>query len=117
MSNIKFEKGVSLFLALIVMAILLAIALGLSHIIITQIRMAKGMGDSVVAFNAADTGIERALVNRHNPTNLPLTTLPNGATYQVFVTASGTGGCSAPNFCIKSVGSYRGVKRAIEITY
>lgn len=56
------QKGaVSLYLALMTMIILLAIGLGITTIIISQMRMIRGMGDSVVAFHAADTGIERIL--------------------------------------------------------
>lgn len=57
----KSEKGASLYFAMVILSILLAIALGLSAILIGQTRMITGMGDSVVAFYAADTGIERVL--------------------------------------------------------
>lgn len=56
------QKGaVSLYLALITMIILLAIGLGITTIIISQMRMIRGIGDSVVALYAADAGIERIL--------------------------------------------------------
>ena len=67
MLNINMEiqnpqKGaVSLYLALMTMIIVLAIGLGITTIIISQMRMIRGMGDSVVAFHAADTGIEKIL--------------------------------------------------------
>lgn len=54
-------RGVSVFLAVIILSILLAIALGLSTILVSQIRMIKGMGDSILSFYAADTGVERVL--------------------------------------------------------
>ena len=113
----KIQKGAAIYLALVIMIILLAVALGLTTILIGQIEMMRKMGYSVIAFYAADAGIERVLMNRHNPTDIPPTTLPNGATYQVFVTVGGAPGCDAPNFCIKSIGEYKGIRRAIEISY
>jgi hypothetical protein len=113
----KGQKGVSLYLAFIIMTILLAMALGLGTIFIGQTKMIKEMGNSVIAFYAADTGIEKILVDRVSPLDIPLTPLSNGATYEVTVTAGGTGDCSAANFCIKSVGTYQETRRAIEISY
>jgi len=118
--NLKNNKGVSLYLGLVIMAIFLAIALGLTTLLIGQLGIIKGMGDSVVAFYAADTGIERILTMRDNlpePSDPPLTdTLPNGASYEVTVAKAG-GNCNADNYCLKSIGSFRDTKRAIEITY
>ncbi len=113
------NKGVSLYLALMIMGILLAIALGISAIFIGQTKMLKEMGDSVIAFYAADAGIEEVLSgDRNNPSDISETPLPNGAKYQVFVTQGGLEDCPAEkNFCIKSIGSYKETKRAIEITY
>ena len=110
-----------MYLALMVMTVMLAIALGLSSIFIGQTKTIKQMGNSVIALSAADTGIEVILLNRNNrnnPVNIPETVLSNGATYQVMVAAGGTGDCPAEsNYCIKSVGSYLGTNRAVEIIY
>ena len=112
------QSGVSLFLVIIIMTILLAIALGLSAIFLGQMVMFREMGYSVIAFYAADAGIEKVLIQREDP--LPLNgysdTLPNGSSYILSVFSSGPN-CPALNFCIKSVGTYKEVKRAIEITY
>lgn len=114
----KIQKGTSLYLSLIIMTIILAMALGLSSIFIGQTKTIKQMGNSVIAFYAADTGIEAVLLNRNSPVSIPEIPLSNGATYQVFVSAAGTGGCPAEkNYCVKSIGSYLGTKRAIEIIY
>ncbi len=109
------KKGISIYLALIIIAILLSSALGVSVIFVSQIRILKEMGNSVVAFYASDSGIEKILLNRQNPSSIPETPLSNGATYQVFV--SGGGSCGVPNFCIRSIGNYKETNRAIEITY
>lgn len=57
----KFEKGVSIFLAIVVMATLLGIGLGITSILVEQMATLRSVGDSVLAFYAADGGIERIL--------------------------------------------------------
>ena len=121
MSNInpKNKKGISVLYVVFIMSILLAIGFGLSGILVQQIKMLGEIGYSVVAFYAADSGIEKVLVDRQAPNLTPgyyNSSLVNGATYEVFVVPSG-GSCSALNFCIKSIGRYQKVKRAIEINY
>jgi len=125
------QSGVSLYLAIIVTVILLAIVLGLTAILVSQMRMVREMGYSVIALSAADAGIEAVLTNQANPTSTDAyincsSTVPgsfcplsNGAKYYLEVLESGTGDCPASvlNFCITSVGIYEGVRRAIEITY
>lgn len=114
----KYQSGVSLYLAVMIMTILLAIALGLNTLFLGQAKMIKEMGNSVLAFYAADAGIEEVLINRSSPSNIPATALPNGATYQVMVTTGGIGDCLATyNYCIKSIGIYQETRRAIEIVY
>ncbi len=114
-SNLKHQTGASLYLALLAMTILLAMSLGLSSIFIGQARTIKQMGNSVIALSAADAGIEKLLLNRNNPVNIPVTELSNGATYQVVVVACEIG--DECNYRIKSIGSYLGTRRAIEIIY
>ncbi len=60
MNNLK-EKGISLYLAVVIMSILIAVISGIGTILFYQMNILKDMGDSVVAFYAADTGIERGL--------------------------------------------------------
>lgn len=55
------QRGVSLYYAVVITSLLLAIALGLGTILISQIRGLKEMGDSVMALFAADTGMEYIL--------------------------------------------------------
>ncbi len=118
--KIKNSKGISLVLVILLMSIILAIGLGLSSIFLQEIKMTEEIGNSVVAFYGADTGIEEVLMNwrggglkdyidRYLP---PLSVHCRVDTYK-----SGIGGCTADNFCIKSVGDYQKIKRAIEITY
>lgn len=111
------QSGVSLYLSVVIMTMLLAIGLGVSTIFLGQLEVARSQGYSVIAFYAADAGIERILVNRANPSSISQTPLSNGATYEVFVTITGSGGCAASNYCIKSIGKYKETNRAIEISY
>ena len=114
----KPQQGISLYLGLMIMTILLSIALGLNTIFLGQTKMIKTLGNSIIAFYAADAGMEEVLMDRTNPLDIPQTTLPNGATYQVLVTAGGVGDCSSDyNFCIKSIGIFQETRRAIEIVY
>jgi len=81
--------------------------LGVSLIIVSQMKMMKGMGDSVVAFYAADTGIERALYERPEAN---FSGSVGEANYNVYYEETGS------QIKYKSIGSSRGVKRAIEIS-
>jgi len=78
MSNFS-QKGVSLYLAIMMMSVFLTIVLGMSAILFHQLKIIRQMGNSVVAFYAADTGIERALYDENNC--LLLTDTPNCGTF------------------------------------
>lgn len=114
------QRGVALYLSLMIMTILLAITLGLGAIFIGQVRVMRRMGNSVIAFHAANTGVEKVLVDRRSPNLTPdfySGSLVGGATYKVVVTRGRTVNCVAPNFCIKSIGVYQETRRAIKISY
>jgi hypothetical protein len=117
--NNNNQSGLSLFLTIIIMAVLLAIVLGLGTIFLGQVVMLREMGYSVIALYAADAGIEKVLTNRENPEPLDgdSETLDNGASYHILVLSPGEEGCQALTFCIKSVGTYKGVSRAVEVNY
>lgn len=119
-----YQKGISLYLAVIIMAILLAIVLGLSTILFGQIRTIRGMGDSVIAFYHADTGIEGRLYidkkcHEGNCEALGFVCKPScsgiadqvfeDVNYKVIVSNNGT--------IFQSTGIYKEIKRAIEITF
>lgn len=58
----KLEKGAApIFITMMVMVVSLGIVLGLTAIFIGHLRIIRGMGDSVIAFYAANSGIERLL--------------------------------------------------------
>ncbi len=57
----KSQRGIALYLSIVILAVILAMVLGLGAILFSQIRTIRGMGSSVVALYAADAGIERVL--------------------------------------------------------
>ena len=119
MSKNKHQRATTLYLALIIMTIFLAIAFGLSSIFLGQTKMIRTMGYSVVAFYAADAGIEEVLMQRNNPSSicayLSPCSLDNGAKYYIVIQPGSN--CGADNYCITSVGTYKETRRAIEIEY
>jgi len=117
MKYLNTQKGVSIYIAVMIIAILLAIVLGTGAILLGQLKMIKGMENSIIAFYAADTGVERALMDRTAPDPVYFEVLNNGAYYIVVVFDSTVPGCSADNFCIFSSGTYKETKRAIKVMY
>jgi len=111
----NYQKGVSLYLALMIMFILIAIGLGISLIIVSQMKMIRGMGDSVVAFYAADTGIEHALYDkrRKGGTGEVSGSLDANTSYTVYSNTEEGKWMSVGNF---KIGGSSGVKRSVEIT-
>lgn len=109
----KPQQGITLYLSLIIMGILFSLALGINTILLGQTKIVQDISDSVFAFAAAETGIERNLYDGSQGAG----SLENGATYFVTVFASGVGGCPAGiNYCVKSVGTYKTTNRAIYIS-
>lgn len=126
MNSKKFQKGVSIYIAIMVMFILLGMTLGLTAILINQLRMYKEIENSIVAFFAADTGLERFYYEVSLTGEIPsqyYTGQVGEASYKVeFYCGSQVSECPFPSsgrcgnyFCIRSVGTYRDTQRSIEI--
>ena len=120
------EKGASLYFALVILAILMSIVFGVSAIIIIQLKTIKEMGDSVIAFYAADTGVERTLLETRPPAeggsgatvgSIFSEILENDSEYRTEILATTSPGCSGDYYCIKSIGTYlpSNTKRGIQI--
>ena len=121
--NKKAQKGVSLYLTIFIMAALIAVVLGMSTILFKSMKMVGEMQYSVIAFCAADTGIEKVLDSDLSiGENATGTLLEGDAEWEAMVVGPGTEGwgvlCPAEvnNFCIHSRGTYKEVKRAIQIS-
>ncbi len=125
--NMEKEKGASIYFALDILAIMMAIVVGISTIIVVQLTNIKEAGDSVVAFYAADTGIERTLWEDKQGNDLepgfPGEFLDEDfnvvASYYTTVHTSTTDPltCSAVYYCIESIGKYESsdTRRGIQI--
>jgi len=57
----KDQRGIILVMTLIIMAILLSVAIGFGVVIISDIRQAASIDNSIIAYFAADAGLERNL--------------------------------------------------------
>lgn len=85
------QRGISILLAVLILAAVLSIGLGISIISVQQVKMQSEAGYSVIAFYAAENGIEQVLMATGTPPSIGTTTLSNGATYKVTVRAKGGG--------------------------
>lgn len=65
----KTKKGSALIIALLLMGILMTLALGLSNLVIREVRITTDIINSGKAYYAAESGIESALLDLHQ--NLP----------------------------------------------
>jgi len=57
----KTEKGVSLIITFFIMLIILAVVLAITTILYSELKIIRNIGNSVVAFYAADSGAEKVL--------------------------------------------------------
>ena len=55
------EKGVSLIITFFILTIILAIVLSISILLYGEIKIIRNIGNSVIAFYAADSGVEKVL--------------------------------------------------------
>ncbi len=108
------QKGVSLYLAVVIMSILSAVVLGLIALSISGIKMVSGLENSVMSFYAANTGIEHSLYNfRKQGENGEVSGLfeDEETNYNVSVDVGETVTVH------RSVGTYKETKRVIEVNY
>ncbi|MBZ9572788.1 hypothetical protein KJA17_01160 [Patescibacteria group bacterium] len=117
--NNKNQKGVSLYLTIVILSVLTAAILTMISISVSQIKVIQTLGNSVIAFYGADTGIERVLYGVYKEGYIPALgecpldyrgTLDNGASYEVCVSDESAS-------IILSTGSYKKTKRRIEINF
>ena len=117
----KAQQGISIYFSILVVAVLLAIALGISTISVGQIRTIRDMSNSVLALYAADAGIE-AVLYAHRGMDVCLPPgdpsysgfLGNGTAYEVECNTAGPN-CAGSYYCLESVGTYKDLQRAIEV--
>jgi hypothetical protein len=117
----KFQEGTTLYFAIIIMSSLLAAVFSLGTVVLIQLRTIKGMGDSIIAYYAADSGIETALYNGKSspPASIPETSAWSGgfASFETQTFATGTPECiNGKWYCISSVGKYQATERRVKVT-
>ena len=107
-------------LTMIVMGLTLMIGIGISFVHLRSIRAIEVTEDSIRAFYAADSGLEKTMLHMY-PTASPEDDedgiLQNGAYFETTIIASGDEDCGAPSYCIDSFGVYGEVKRAIRVVH
>jgi hypothetical protein len=131
----KFEKtqrGIAaIYITMMIMFVSLTMVLGLTVIFVGHLRILKGIGNSIIAFYAANTGMERLLYEdkkcrlKTSPCVAPCasdcfglvhnsnfsTTLINGAVYNAtFSLRDGIGH-------FESIGTFGGARRAVRATH
>lgn len=113
------QEGVSLYLTMVILSVLMAVILTMISMAVSQIKVIHTLSDSIIAFYAADSGIERILYAVFQEGYEPQkntcppaysSTLENGAFYEVCVS-------DKSDSTIFSTGTYKKTKRRIEITF
>lgn len=98
------------------MSALLSVAFGLSRLSLGEIKLSRDTPISLVAYYAAETGVEcQMFADRIGGVTCGTEASPMCLSTNVCVktTADGT----TPSRVIQSTGSYKDVRRAIELTY
>lgn len=114
----KNKKGASLLLTILIMSAVLAIAMGISKLSLSEIKLSRELPQSFVAYYAAEAGIEEGLyadLVTANPQGTASNfngSLNESATYEVEFDGI------SPARTIRSNGIYQNkTARAIELTY
>lgn len=108
------QKGVVLYIVLLILSIFTTVILTLTSVSVSQTKIAWQAGESVKAFSGADSGVERALYNirkLEDFANISITYLSNGESYVVNLVYTST------TATIKSNGAYKTARRTIEAKY
>jgi len=103
-----------------------SIAFGMSAVSVGRVKSLHNIGNSIVAFYAAETGIERGLREAVDGSySIPHDYLdldgdgvegPDDAIYQVQGLNNGEGNCPVTySFCLKSKGIYKDSSRSIQV--
>ena len=107
----KKQSGIALLLTIIILSAVTLIAVLIADIVIVQLKLAKDIGDSQAAIYAADSGVEWQLYQIRKGVSVSSPVMSNGAIVETTVVGA------APNFTIKSLGSYQSVKRQFEVSF
>ena len=107
------EKGIAVLMTMAIISVVMLIAVFVANVVVTQLKLASDIADSITAIYAADSGVEYKLyqIRKEGNTAGAEFSLSNGAAVSVTVTGA------LPNLTIKSLGSYHAVKRQFEASF
>jgi len=133
------QKGVTLLLAVIIISVVLAMALGLTSILVGQLKNISGFGNSVIAYYAAESRTEQLLVgiiggeqpsSEYGPEQYDNGSIASAKVVccsqsdskcdfkqgglQCSAVLQSDDECKATRYCLRTYGSFQDVKRAIE---
>jgi len=115
------QKGISLLLTLLIMAAIISIAISISRLTVGEIKISRESPQSLIAYYAAESGIEWALY-QERVLQLTLTTEPDCGVHYLdeaheicFRITNAIG--VTPARTIDVEGYYKNLIRSIEITY
>lgn len=117
------QKGTSLLLTILIMAALLTIALVISRIGLQEIKLTQDISKSLIAYYAAEAGIEEAIyedrANYLGVVDFNLIGCLDAPTDVICYNVGATGSIDniPSDRTIQSNGSYKDIKRTIELTY
>lgn len=116
----KLNQGVTIYLTVMLIAVILTISFSLTALFLAQTKFLRDIGFSVQAYYAAESGIEKSLYSAWLPSTSPqpqTEQMDNTASFAVWIIAPGDSGCPAGalNYCVKSIGAYKGVQRGIRV--
>lgn len=127
---LKAHDGVSLYVSVLILSGILAVALGISSLTLGELKISQEVEHFMPALYAADSGIDRALYKIRQGDAFgggPCDTLTacvisgttqNGASYNVVVLDGGVEWCAASmTTCVRSRGRFIDTNRVIEIFF
>lgn len=108
------QGQVAILLSVLLMSLVLVIGLGLSTLMIQQLKLVGQMGHSVTAFYAANAGAEKCLYRIfQEELNCPFTDVAldlDGVSYTVIYT-------TVPKDKIVATGQFKNTNRALQISF
>lgn len=116
------QRGSILIYAMLTMSSMLAIGLTLNSLFLGKLKGAAAARDSVVALYVADSAVEKCLFEARQNSNQPAMLFSDAATYTVVNTVSAadvTDNCASlgsSSFQFRATGTFRGVRRSLEIS-
>ncbi len=122
----KTKKGFILYLSLILLSLLLLMSLSLSQIVVFQSKILQTIGKSVIAYYAAETGVERGLyeyfVNNQNPPFSASSPVDSAQYSVIFHSPSPNPNDPCPQdvykeICIISTGKFLDIQRTVSANY